>query len=170
MHAGGNILEEKITVKDGEVCLHGLVRVSFLYIFHTNSAPYRCVTLDIPYEHIIPVAGKETDAPYKSRVSIDQINAIAQGDRAEARVLLSYSLFLYEKKKISLLSGMKKAETEAEDKNFPVMAMYFAKEDENVWDVGKKYQVSLNSIREINELVTDELISGQRLLVVKEMA
>ena len=170
LHAGGTILEEKVTVKEGEICLHGLARVSLLCVFHANSTPYRCVTMDIPYEHIVPVVGRGADAPYKSCVSIDQINAVVQGDRLEARVLLAYCLFLYDNKKISLLSGMKKAEPEAQEGNFPVMAVYFAKENENVWDVGKQYQVSLESIRKINELTADELNNGQKLLVVKEMA
>ena len=138
-------------------------------MFHTNTEAYRCFTMDIPYEHNIPIVGRIADMPYRSHVCIDQINAVIQGEGIEARVFLTYRMFLYDNKKISLLSGIRKAESETEENNFPVMAIYFAKENENVWEVGKRYQVSLNSLREINELTMDELQSGQRLLVVKEM-
>ena len=49
------------------------------------------------------------------------------------------------------------------------MSVYFARENENIWEVGKKYQVPLNIIRDINQLSEDTLHDGQKIMIVKEM-
>ena len=107
--------------------------------------------------------------PCYGKLCIDQINAVIQGDRIEARVILSFQLCVYDNRKEFLLTEMRKDETEIEDRMFPVMSVYFARDNESIWEVGKKYQVSLDSIRTINELSGDELQEGQQLLIVKEM-
>ena len=53
---------------------------------------------------------------------------------------------------------------------YGVTANHFAKENEALWNIGKKYRVSLNKIREVNQLDSDVLRGGERILISKEMA
>ncbi len=169
LHADGVLVEERTEVKEDEICLDGVIHVELLCAAAADTTPYRCVVMDIPYEHAITVGRVMPGNPCYGKVCIDQINAVIQGDRIEARVILSFQLSVYDNRKEFLLTEMRKDETETEDRMFPVMSVYFARDNESIWEVGKKYQVSLDSIRSINELSEDELQEGQQLLIVKEM-
>ena len=170
LHADGTLVEECTETDKDEIALEGVVHVELLCTSDAESAPYRCVMMDIPYSHSVSVNGVIPENPCSGKLSIEQISAVIQGDRIEVRVVLSYQLLVNEKMKECLLTEMRKTEISDEDKTFPVMSVYFAKDKENIWEVGKKYQVSLDSIRKINELPSDELQDGQKLLIVKEMA
>lgn len=41
------------------------------------------------------------------------------------------------------------------------------KAGDNLWNIGKKYYVPVDNLREINELSSDELKPGQKMLIVK---
>jgi LysM repeat protein len=64
---------------------------------------------------------------------------------------------------------MEKIVGNGQDKSLPVMSVYFAKENESIWNIGKKYRVSLNDIRQTNQINTDVLNGGERILIAKEM-
>ena len=92
-----------------------------------------------------------------------------QGEKIDIRAILSYQLMVYQVVARPLLVDMKRSEGEKEEKVLPVMSVYFAKENESIWEVGKKYQVPLVTIRDLNQLTEDNLHDGQKVLIVKEM-
>ena len=49
----------------------------------------------------------------------------------------------------------------------PGFAIYFVKKGDTLWQIGKKYYVSVEKIKEINQLTSDEIKAGDRLLIVK---
>lgn len=169
LHADSTLVEEQMTMKEDEIQLDGVVHVELLCVSDAENSPYRCVTMDIPYSHSVPVSGVQPQDPCQGNICIDQINAVVQGDRIEVRVILSFQTMVYENKGENLLTEMKKADIAEEGKAFPVMSVYFARDNDTIWEVGKQYQVSLDSIRRINGLANDELQEGQKLLIVKEL-
>ena len=52
-------------------------------------------------------------------------------------------------------------------KNLPSMAIYVAKKGDSLWQIGKKYFVSVKKIKELNGLSQDELREGDKILIVK---
>ena len=49
----------------------------------------------------------------------------------------------------------------------PGFAIYFVKKGDTLWQIGKKYYVSVEKIKEMNQLTSDEIKPGDRLLIVK---
>ncbi len=170
LHVGGNILEEEVALQEDEAELSGIVHVDVLCAAKDENDPYRCIGMDIPYNHVIAMNGVLADCSCYAKVCIEQMNAMVQGDKIEVRIILSYQLMVYQMIAKPLLCDMKKAEVENESKALPVMSVYFARDNETIWEVGKKYQVPLMTIRELNGLSEDTLHDGQKVLIVKEMA
>ena len=50
----------------------------------------------------------------------------------------------------------------------PGMVIYIPNRTETIWEIGKKYLVPIESIRNLNELNSDEVGKGQKILIVKE--
>ena len=49
----------------------------------------------------------------------------------------------------------------------PGMVICIAGPGETLWDIGKKYYVPVAQLREVNELPTEEICAGDKILVVK---
>lgn len=169
IHTDGILIEEKMELVEDGMHLEGVIHVDLLCRSNAESNLYQCIAMDIPYAHDTINNGKNKNSMCCGNVCIDQINATVQGNYFDVKVILSYQVQIFEEMKEPLLAELKKTEEEADETLFPVMSVYFAKDKESIWDIGKRYQVPLESIRRINELSTDELQEGQQLLVVKEM-
>ena len=169
LHINGHIVEEKTIVGDDEIKMMGVVQMEVLCKTDEEGVPYRCITMDMPYAQEIPVVGAQKDSPYSVNLDIEQLHAAVQGTRMDMRAVLCYQLIAYRTAAEPLLTQLEKAEVYEWEKNLPVMTVYFAKENEAIWDIGKKYRVSLNDIRETNQIKTDVLNSGEKILIAKEM-
>lgn len=164
-----DILEEEVQLQENEAELSGVVHAEMLGMTGDENDPYCCIAMDIPYNHTLSINGAMPQCTYFSKICVEQVNAVVQGDRVEIRVMLNFKLMVYQVVSGALLCDMKKTEPEMPGKTLPVMSVYFAKDNETIWEVGKKYQVPLGTIRDINGLPADELQSGQKILIVKQM-
>ena len=47
------------------------------------------------------------------------------------------------------------------------MVGYVVKKGDTLWNIGKQFMVSLDSLKENNELETEQLHQGEKILIVK---
>ena len=168
LHANGYIVDEKNVIGENDIVLAGVVHVEVLCKTENESEPYRCVALDLPYMHNIAVLQLPKDSPYYVKVCIEQLHAAVQGNKLDVSAVLCYHLNVYRKVAEPMLTGMEKTMENGQEKTLPVMSVYYARENESLWDIGKKYRVSLNSIKETNQINTDVLSGGEKILIAKE--
>ena len=43
------------------------------------------------------------------------------------------------------------------------------REGESLWDIGKRYYVPISAIRQTNELASDEVKTGDRILIMRNL-
>jgi LysM repeat protein len=49
----------------------------------------------------------------------------------------------------------------------PGFAIYYVKPGDSLWQIGKKYYVSVQRLKDMNNLTSDEIHAGDRILIVK---
>ena len=75
---------------------------------------------------------------------------------------------LFRSRKEGMLQDVVISELDYEKmKGMPSIAVYVAKEGDTLWDIGKRYYVTVDSLKEMNHLTGEELKAGDQLLVVK---
>ena len=47
------------------------------------------------------------------------------------------------------------------------MVICIAGQNDTLWDIGKRYYVPIAQLKEVNELVSEEICAGDKILVVK---
>ena len=47
------------------------------------------------------------------------------------------------------------------------MVIYVAKQNDQLWDIAKKYKTTVETIAQLNELEDDTLHQGEKLLILK---
>ena len=102
---------------------------------------------------------------------LEQVSATASGgDEIDVKAQVVFRVMVWNKEEEALLYDIAVGETDIEKRDkLPGMVVYVAGENDTIWNVGKKYYVPMNTIREINQLSKDELNYGDKILIVKEM-
>ena len=77
---------------------------------------------------------------------------------------LGASLFQKGQKALPLFRG--EAVLEHQEK-LPGFAIYYVKPGDSLWQIGKKYYVSVGRIKEMNNMTEDDIKAGDKLLIVK---
>ena len=170
LHVDGRVVDEKTLSGEEEAVLSGVVHIEILCKTDDERNPYRCVNIDIPYQQNIGVPGAREDSSCYGKTGVEQIMANVQNGRMDIRAVLGYQLYMSQKIEEAMLAGMGKCMEKEMRDELPVMSVYFVNDKESLWDIGKKYRVSLNGIRQINQLNGEEVTPGQRIMVVKEMS
>lgn len=169
LHVDGRIVDEKTMPGEEEVVLSGVVHMEILCKTDDENNPYRCITVDIPYQQNVVVPGAGEDSPCYGRTGVEQMMANVQNGRMDIRAVLGYQLHVSQRIDEPVLAGMGKTMEKDNGDELPVMSVYFVNDKEALWDIGKKYRASLNGIKKINQINGEEVTVGQRIMVVKEI-
>ena len=82
------------------------------------------------------------------------------------RYLLEYNAVKFEEKTFSVVSEVQVTDKEIADS--PALVVYFADENEPLWDIAKKFRTSVELIKAENEL-KDDVLNSKRILLIPVM-
>lgn len=92
----------------------------------------------------------------------------AQADDHSAQILANVGLYMkaLKPRSVNILTDVcQKAEENA--KKLPSMVVYFVREGDSLWSIAKKYRTKVEKIKNANNLDTDKIEVGRRLLIPK---
>lgn len=170
LHSECLVLPEEPVVQDRKVFFRGSVKAKLLYITGDDEKPYASVEKLIPYEY-----GLETPNVLKGEVIATGMHAerltvnMKDGEEAEIRLLLDFTAVAFHKIGGVLPDRVEESPVTAKDrKKMPAIVVYTVKEQDTLWSVGKKYKVPVAALMATNDLQSEEVKKGSRLLVMRE--
>lgn len=169
LHSEGTVaLEQQTTVENG-ILLQGSLTVKIMYITGEDEAPYGCSQAQIPYRYTLEVpdiSPEDTDAVH---AEVEQLQVtMLDGEEMDVKAVLSFSTVVFKSIPAELISQVSVAPLDTgKMSNLPGMVVYMVKDGDNLWNIGKKYYTPVDSLRSLNGLESDELKTGQKLLIVK---
>ena len=169
LHSEGTVtLEQQSTVENG-IVLQGSLTVKVLYITGEDDAPYGCTQAQIPYQYTLEVPDIAPEDLGKVHAEVEQLQVtMLDGEEMDVKAVLCFSTVVFKNIPIELISQVTVSELDSSKmSNLPGMVVYVVKPGDNLWNIGKKYYVPVETLRELNSLDSDELMPGQKLLVVK---
>ena len=106
---------------------------------------------------------------YALMPQMTQLHAsLKDGNQLEWRGVIQLHMPLYDIEQEDILQEIQIGELDSQKlEKLPGFAIYFVKKGDTLWQIGKKYYVSVEKIKEINQLTSDEIKPGDRLLIVK---
>ena len=162
------VLEHQGTVENG-ILVEGSMQVKVLYITGEDEAPYGCATAQIPYRYTLEVPEIAPEDMGKVRAEVEQLQVtMLDGEEMDVKAVLSFSTVVFKNVPVELIGQVTVEELDAgRMSSLPGMVVYMVKEGDNLWNIGKKYYMPVESLRALNELENDEIKPGQKLLLVK---
>ena len=169
LHSEGNVsLEQKMIVDNG-IQLQGGIQLKIMYITGDDENPYGCTQAVVPYKYVLEVPDIKPDDLSEVRGEIEQLQVtMLDGEEMDVKVVLRFATVAFQQMPMEIISHVNVTDLDSEKlSRMPGMVVYMVKSGDNLWNIGKKYYVPVDTLRSLNNLENDDLKIGQKLLIVK---
>ena len=170
-HCDSHALIEDVAFENNEIRITGTIELKLLYASNTEETMIYPVSESIPFEITRELEGTN-DMDIEQYTVSEQITqqtvSIKDSEQLEWRGTLNIRVLVYDSKNEAILTDLKLSPIPVEVlEGLPGFAIYYVKNGDSLWQIGKKYYVSVERIKEINNLTDDVIHPGDRLLIVK---
>ena len=170
-HSDAKVEIEDTVFKEDGLTISGNITLQALYTSSEDAKGFYPIRETVPFEITRQIEGLENaDVEQYSLCAQTGSPSIAIKDssQVEARITLSIHMIIYDTRQEDILTDLKIAPIDAAVlEKLPGFAIYYVKQGDSLWQIGKKYYVSVEQIKEINNLSSDEIKVGDKLLIVK---
>ncbi len=170
-NASGNVrIDDEVVVDDG-IEVDGVLDVQILYISDNDDKPIGAAKGVIPFSQVVEIKGITQDCTYEIIPSVEQISVIML-DSEEVEIKASINLDTIAFFKINEPIIVDLAENDFDlDKlqELPGMVGYMVKQGDTLWNIAKKFHTTVDSIMKLNELESDQIMPGDKLLLLKKV-
>ncbi len=169
LHSEGSVNVDEEEIVDGGVRLSGSLCLDVLYVTDDDEAPYANIRAHLPFQYTLEVGRIAPSDAARVKAQVEQLQvAMLDGEEMDVKAILSFSTTVFANEPMELIQSVSTRPLDAADLSaLPGMAIYFVKPGDNLWNIGKRYFVPVESIRQWNGLQSDTLSPGQKLLIVK---
>lgn len=169
MHSEGHVVLENVSAVENGILLQGSIQMKVMYITEGDDSPYGCTQAQIPYQYTLEVPDVASEDLGDVRAEIEQMQVtMLDGEEMDVKVVLSFSTVVFKRLPMNLIRRIDVTDLDTGKlSSLPGMVVYVVKSGDNLWNIGKKYYVPVDVLKELNGLDSDELKVGQKLLIVK---
>lgn len=156
--------------------VEGVLEVKLLCVTGKDDQPLIANSGILPFSYLIDVkwGGALPDKEYymyEITPSLEQISAVMlDGNEAEIKAVICLDTIVFELIKRPIITDVEEKPFDADEcSRMPGITGYVAAQGESLWDIAKKYHTTMQEIMELNHLEREELIGGEKLLIVKSV-
>ena len=168
-NATGKItIDEQQIAKDG-IHLDGVLLLDILYMTENDANPLSIEKAVLPFSHTIEIDNLTPDCYYELQFDINNISAIMiDSSEIEVKVNITLCAIAFSNFELDFISDIITAPLNLELLHkLPGIVGYYASQDTPVWDIAKQYRTTVESINELNNISSDIVHKGDRLLLLK---
>jgi LysM repeat protein len=173
-HCDSKVSLTDVQFNDNTVKLRGSADIKLLYTSQMdNMMDYNSIyslSETIPFEVTKELLYDEAKiGEYSLYISISSQNvAIKDVFQVEWRGSITAKLLAYSSRDEELLTNLDLSPINPDIiEKLPGFAIYYVKPGDSLWQIGKKYYVSVQRLKDMNNIVGDEIRPGDRILIVK---
>ncbi|MCM1087944.1 MAG: DUF3794 domain-containing protein [Muribaculaceae bacterium] len=169
LHSEGEIQIEEQSVVENGIAVTGTLQVTTIYLCTNGQNTIYATRSPLPFECLIDVPDITPSAVYHIHWSLEQLSVtMLDSDELDIKAALKFDALVFTTTKKNLITDIKVADLDmAKISELPGIVIYIAGTGDTLWDIGKKYYVPIAQLKEVNELVSEEIKAGDKILVVK---
>lgn len=164
---------EDMVIKENSLEITGAVEVKIIYTTQEPTQKLASTTAVIPFMQEIDIMGIDQDAMPVIKTKVEDIRILTQGKR---EVVVEFKVCnmieVYIKQSLYLMEDVEVEDIDIEVlKKLPSMVIYMVKKGDTYWNIAKKYNTTLEEIKELNEIDLDvDLYPGQKIMILKKVS
>ncbi len=169
--SNGSVKIDEVSTVNDCIMVEGVVDIDLMYISSDDRLPVCMAKEIIPFSQTVEAAGVNSESIVTIRPSLEQLNAnMAGNNEIEVKGYVALDCLVSSVFSEELIEAVEQTEFDmAEIRKSPCIVGYKVQKGDTLWKIAKKYYTSVESLRAMNDLRTDEINEGDMLLVVKEV-
>lgn len=170
LHSEGKVLLDSVNIQNGAITMTGSIQLQILYVSGDDRKPYDVLRAQLPYKYEMEIPGIGPQDMVDAQAALEQLQVtILDGEELDVKAVLVFRTTAFQQKESKLVRDINATPLDTKKLgSLPSMAIYVVKPGDNLWSIGKRYYLSVDRLKKLNDLTSDELRPGQKLLIVKE--
>lgn len=162
---------KRASVQEQGILCEGVLEVQLLYVTADDEKPFGTAVLSVPYSQVIEISGMAPSDSWRVCENIDQLSlSMSDSHGVEIRGVLMFGACVMQQCTVDNIVGITgEAYEPAEYQKMPGVKIHFVQNKETLWDIAKTNRTTMEEIRQLNDLNTEEVVVGQKLLLVKNV-
>jgi LysM repeat protein len=167
----GDIHIDRTSVTENGVAFEGVLRVHILYFTADDNFPIAHLEEILPFEQVVEIAGISENTRYEYQASVDQLQVnLLDNAEYEIKAGLRLAVLAFDENCVEKITELEELPQDMEQLVAqPGLVGYVVQEQEDLWDVAKKYHTTTKAIEETNSLKSQSLKAGTKLIIVKQL-
>ena len=163
-------LERKELVENG-IQAEGTITVELLYITTDDNMPVGSIREIYPFSQLIEVPEMREGLKIELDCGIEQLQAVMlDQEHIEMKAVVHLDLIAFLEQKIMNIEEIEEEPLDLELlQNRPGLVGYIAKAGDELWEIAKENHTTIQDILETNGWKEKELMSGDTILIVKQV-
>lgn len=149
----------------------GVIEVELLYISADDLRPLQAMKSAVPFSQLIEVRGITPESIFEIRPGLEQIGVMMlDAEEIEIKAGLRLNTIVFDPVSEPVITDLTVNEPDMEKlQSMPGLIGYVVREGDTLWDIARRYYTTMDTIREINGLESDQLHPGDRILMIKQV-
>ncbi|MGN0438081.1 MAG: SPOCS domain-containing protein [Lachnospiraceae bacterium] len=166
----GSVSIDETSRTDYGILVEGVVGTQLTYLNKNNNGALSSATFDIPFSYEIEVNGINNNVTYSIVPYVDRITGVQIDDTSiELKAEVSMDVLAFANETVRAVLDIKEKPLDIERKReMPGMIGYIVKQGDTLWSIAKTYYTTVERIMELNELESDLIGVGDKLVIMKE--
>ena len=167
-HVYGDVDIDDVVVGENGAEITGVVKCCVLYIA-TGDDPMSSVEVEIPFSYTADTVPLAQEDSVRIHPCIDQLTAsLLNSEEIEIKAQINLNISVFAKGESQAMTDLQILPIdEAKKAAQPGIVGYVVQKGDSMWSIAKKYYASIDAIKQLNNLESDYVSEGDRLLIVK---
>lgn len=169
--AEGAVQIDTHEISGNGVYVEGTVAVELLYITTDDDMPIGSLKGFLPFHQTIEVPGLDENGRYELESGLEQLTTILiDNSQVEIKAVINLNLIAFSTKERKKIQQIDKKDTDYESlQKIPGLVGYIVKDGDEIWNIAKENHTTVSDIMMTNELSSEQVKKGDKLLIVKSM-
>jgi hypothetical protein len=166
----GELRIDRKEQKADSILIEGVADVSILYQTGEDKNPLVSAKGSIPFEHRIEAEGIQPDSNVWLRGTLEQVTGGLSGNgEVDIKAVAGLEVVAFNRIDEPVISGFECREIDKKERSRePGMVGYVVQQEEELWDIAKRFYTTVENILQVNQLETADIKEGDVLLLLKE--
>ena len=141
----------------------------FLYVREDDQMPFGVWQGMVPFTYLLENGGGEPEAE-ELDWTVEQLSVGLMGNgEVEVKAVLAFNCFQKEPVMVQNIESAKFTPMSTEElENRPGIVGYFVKNGDTLWNLAKKYNTTVENIKEVNHMKKEDVNKGDKILIFKQ--
>ena len=150
-HCKGKIQMETVKAETDGVHIDGVLHLQFLYVREDDQTPFGVWNGMVPFSYLLENGGGEPDMEDMD-CTVEQLSVNLMGSgEVEVKAVLAFNCFQKEPVQIQNIESAEFRPMDTEElESRPGIVGYFVQQGDTLWNLAKKYNTTVENIKEVN--------------------